>query len=298
VRKIFVALISFVIFIVVAIIFLFKTDIGKKVGAPVIKSVYQFYYRRPLHHFAGLRDLERVKFFVEMGFDVNAYDQHKMTPLHSASRRDGLDVVKFFVNKGADIKAVDASGSTALHYASNWGDFDIAKFLVDKGADLDAVNKFRATPLHIASERGELDIVALLVGKGAKIDAVMQDQRTPLHLASGRRGSLDVVKFLVDKGANVNAANKDGNTPFALACISCNPEIAEFLVKNNKKDVAKENIDQVIDKTKKKVEEYLRELEFRPPEADPKPYIEYVEWMKSRYSKVFKILNDLKTNQK
>ncbi len=72
-----------------------------------------------------------------------------------------LDAVKFLVDKGADVQAYD---NYAICLAAQNGHLDMAKFLVDRGADVQADNNYAV--LH-ASKHGHLDMVKFLIDKGA-----------------------------------------------------------------------------------------------------------------------------------
>jgi len=63
-------------------------------------------------------DLERVKYLVEKGANIESKDNFGCTPLHRASWGGNLDIVKYLVEKGANIESKDNDGCTPLNSVS------------------------------------------------------------------------------------------------------------------------------------------------------------------------------------
>ena len=77
-------------------------------------------------------DLEKVKFLIDKGADVNAKDYFDMTALMYAV--DDYDITKLLIDSGADVNLIDINGKTALIYASQKGHLEVAEFLKANGA--------------------------------------------------------------------------------------------------------------------------------------------------------------------
>ena len=59
-------------------------------------------------------DMEKIKFLIEKGADIEAKNNYGNTPLILTSRYGHIEVVKFLIEKGADIEAKDNYGETSL----------------------------------------------------------------------------------------------------------------------------------------------------------------------------------------
>lgn len=144
--------------------------------------------------------LDRVKYLIEYGVNVNARDDNGYTPLHAAAYGGYLDVIKYLIEKGADVNA-DNNGYTPLHTAANTDHLDVVKYLIDRGADVNAKSDSGRTPLHNASislSGGSLDIVKYLIEKGANPNAIDGDGKTPLQRAN-EKGISDIVEYLAER---------------------------------------------------------------------------------------------------
>lgn len=102
---------------------------------------------------------------------------------------------------GADLNQPWATdGSATLYAILTWGDAGIgAHWLLEHGADPDPV----------FAPNGE----------------------TPLHVVA-RRGSVELAAELVRRGADPTRQRRDGRTPYAVAAMSGNDEVAEWLAAN------------------------------------------------------------------
>jgi len=76
-------------------------------------------------------DLERVKYLIEGGADVNRSDIHEWTPLMYAVLRNKIEIIKLLLTRGANVNSINIDGTTALHIAR---DIYIYKILRWRGA--------------------------------------------------------------------------------------------------------------------------------------------------------------------
>ncbi|CAG5078220.1 Oidioi.mRNA.OKI2018_I69.PAR.g8933.t1.cds [Oikopleura dioica] len=89
-----------------------------------------------LLHVAGRRGyLENIAYYLEMGCDVNAKDNHGFTPLHEAVTKGHLNCVKLLLEQGADPNDQAKDGTRPIHDASENGDMSILRMLLSFGAD-------------------------------------------------------------------------------------------------------------------------------------------------------------------
>jgi ankyrin repeat protein len=127
---------------------------------------------------------------------ANPSDGVTLTLAASAGNVPALSLLHEF---GADLNGPWATdGSTALYAMLHWSQIDTgARWLIEHGADVDAVDP--AT--------GE----------------------TPLHVVAAR-WTVPLAEALVDRGAQVNRRRKDGRTPYAVARLSGNDAVADWLL--------------------------------------------------------------------
>jgi ankyrin repeat protein len=120
---------------------------------------------KDLFQAAASGDIRMVRFFLEIGADVNAKNKDGKTALMLASDKGNLEAVKLLLDKGAEVNAKNKDGKTALLVASN---LEVAKLLLDKGGDVNVKDKNGATALREASWRSDNEMVNLLKAYGAK----------------------------------------------------------------------------------------------------------------------------------
>jgi ankyrin repeat protein len=123
------------------------------------------------------------------------------------------------------------SDGVTLTLAASGGDIGTLELLHEFGVDpngpwaTDGSTALYALLLWAESVDGAL----WLVDHGADPDAVFeQNGETPLHVAAARWG-IDLTEALVDRGAMINRQRADGRTPYAIAVLSGNDAVAEWL---------------------------------------------------------------------
>ncbi|TET37962.1 MAG: ankyrin repeat domain-containing protein [Planctomycetota bacterium] len=164
-------------------------------------------------------NIERVKYLISLGANVNAKDKKGRTPLHDLAAEVGgvntgklLKAAKFLIDNGADVNAKAKDGTTPLHEAAGISNIWTVKLLVENGADVKAKANNGMTPIHRAVNsnynffHSKEKITALLIEKGADINAWTTQGRTPLDLAeTGRYSDRDVANFLKKLGGKRGA---------------------------------------------------------------------------------------------
>ena len=113
-------------------------------------------------------DLERVRWLVENGADINSKDEYGQTALMNAAHRGQVEFIRLLIEKGADLNTTAKYKLSALMLALIAGHPDVARLLIEAGADVNLrsnMNFYGA--LHLAENAGYSEIVALLKQKGA-----------------------------------------------------------------------------------------------------------------------------------
>lgn len=131
-------------------------------------------------------DLASIQRFVKGGAGLDellTYNGENSRPLIVAAENGALDIVKFLVQKGADISAFDENGNPALMKAAMFGHLEVVQFLVVNGADPNQGNLVKTTPLWWAVFSDELEIVQFLLANGGDANAKTLEGKTILESA-------------------------------------------------------------------------------------------------------------------
>ena len=183
-------------------------------------------YGSPLDAALCRNDFPLAELLLEHGGGVDVRDATNQTALHKAiDRRDkvSIDRVKFLLEHGADVNAQRDDLWAPLHLAFRAGELEVARMLLDHQADVNAKNDDGQAPLHLLSrlkaqqdeDDGSEDVKQLLE-RGANVNEKDKDDATPLHLASYYK-RLEIVRVLLDGGANTDVENDQGKTPLQMA---------------------------------------------------------------------------------
>jgi quinoprotein dehydrogenase-associated probable ABC transporter substrate-binding protein len=190
------------------------------------------------------KDLDRVRFLIEKGADVNARDSGGFTPLDTAARNRSASLVEVLIDAGANPNQPDADGFFPLLHAINRNHVPTVEMLAKKGADLELRNKQGITPLSWAIGDGKYFAAKALIDAGADVNARSgYENVTPLMVvatqlaAKTRTGNLaqgpqplDLARELIAKGAEIDVVSKDGVTALMIAAGHNNAPIIGLLV--------------------------------------------------------------------
>ena len=104
-----------------------------------------------LHRFAksSFTKGQQIKSLVELGADVNVFDNDGYTPLHFATKMDNFEVVKALVECKADVNAVNNHLQNALFYALQNENKQLAGYLLEHGAKINV----KRQPTYKTSEK-------------------------------------------------------------------------------------------------------------------------------------------------
>ncbi|GMH34907.1 hypothetical protein BSKO_02768 [Bryopsis sp. KO-2023] len=124
-------------------------------------------------------DLETMKAFISMGFDVDTQDEAKRTPLSYAAEKGHYSIVETLLLKGANVDLSDKNHKTPTHWASEKGNVEVVKALIHAGANFDSKNRFKYTPLLLACIFSKPEVVKELLHNGVNVEA--QDEEGDNH---------------------------------------------------------------------------------------------------------------------
>jgi ankyrin repeat protein len=148
-------------------------------------------------------DIQKVRYLIPMGADVNARDPYaSMSPLMMAAYDGYTEIARLLIEKGADVNAkggVDMD-MTPLIYAASQDRVDMVKMLLEKGANVNAKTQYGWTPFFFAASQGRVDIAKLLIDKGADVNVKLPTGETALSAAE-QKGYAEMVKLLRQAGA-------------------------------------------------------------------------------------------------
>jgi len=200
--------------------------------------------------FASYTHIDKVKFLVERGADLNVIDGYGHTPLMIASGYGKMSIVQYLVEQGADIHKKNAKDYTALLLSSKYGHFSIVRFLVENGANLQDKNYKGDNALHLCMRYGNLDIIKYFIENGIDKDGKDNKGYNILMLAA-YYGFTEIVQYLLGLGMDWEVTNSEGLNTLDFARKGVNSEVVDYL----------ENYIQSLKQKKEKEEEKKEEKE-------------------------------------
>ncbi|WP_312421838.1 ankyrin repeat domain-containing protein [Anaerospora hongkongensis] len=181
-------------------------------GAKVSTKAYGNW--TPLHYAIKHKNIDMVYDLCQKGalIDVGTLGNgpYNDTELINAVRVDSLPLVKFFVEMGENVNAQNLEGWTPLHVAAeaNWGranSTEIVEYLLANKANVNKVNKFGNTPLmsmvnnndmYIAYAAGNLEMAKTLLNAGTNTSIKNKNMKTALQIAIDRNWR-DMINLLL-----------------------------------------------------------------------------------------------------
>lgn len=161
-------------------------------------------------------------------------------PLAIAAKEGNIEKIKFLLKYGADINGLNAYGNTPIMVALENNHIDAAKFLVEAGADVNIANTKAITPFIVAILLKNYDLVNLMLEKGADVNkrymllgGIDNDTKVgvrPLEAAVQTQDT-KLVKLLIEKGANPNAKTAKGADLIEYAKSLPNKDIVAIIEK-------------------------------------------------------------------
>lgn len=176
-------------------------------------------------------NLEMVRFLVEEGADVNAFDMDSYktretgwTPLVHAAVHDRLEVVKYFVEElGIDVDQPDLAGctplmNTAFFRKKNYKDnYAMIEYLISQGADVNATAKNGTTAFMGTAIEGRIEVATILIQNGAKVNVRTTDYGDTALYRAVEKDKFDFVECLLSVGADIDVQDDFKVTPLMKA---------------------------------------------------------------------------------
>ncbi|XP_030077772.1 ankyrin repeat and protein kinase domain-containing protein 1 [Microcaecilia unicolor] len=169
-----------------------------------------------LHFTVAQGNIEKVKFVLKQGVNVNSQTVSGHTALTLAVQNKFPEICSILIKHGASVNLPDEDNWSPLHFAAQIGDDRIVRLLLDHQADVDAREHDGWTPLHLASQNGFENVVRVLLTRHSDPNSQENDGKTPLHVAS-YFNHYNLVKLLISQGAHLDSRQKNGRTPLHIA---------------------------------------------------------------------------------
>lgn len=93
-----------------------------------------------IHSAAASGNLELLKYFLNLGVDVNHFELNKKSALGEAARQGNFEMVDYLLEQGAEVNLQYGQQNTALIDAVNYMEMDMAWYLIENGADIHIEN--------------------------------------------------------------------------------------------------------------------------------------------------------------
>jgi len=189
-------------------------------------------------------DVERIKFLIGKGADVNALNNQGSAPIHTAARQRHDELIKLLIANKADVNLIDSNGMTPLLHAVMRDHVPSVKVLLENGADIEKPNSDGLRPLSVAVAENKFEAAKALLSAGADVKSpagpdgltplmIIASQNAPAEGAMFRPDSTrpnDIAQELLERGADVNAKSKTGVTALMIAAAHNNPPMIGLLI--------------------------------------------------------------------
>ena len=191
-----------------------------------------------LHHSARNGSYELLRYFADMGADVNLKDNLGMNCLHIAAKNGHSNLFKTLIDKYKfNVEMVDNEGWTALQVAARNGSYDLVRSFVDNVEDLKLVNNLGLKYLHVAAENGDLNLCKRLI-HNQNVDCLGTGNKgwTVLHY-SAVNGSYKLIKYFADMGADIKCKNNLGWNCLHIAAQNGHLKLCQILIDRHNFDI-------------------------------------------------------------
>ena len=178
---------------------------------------------------------ERIRYLVELGFDVNQTDAFGQSPLHTVARDNvQVDTVLTLLELGAKVTTVSKTGETPLHISTMNPDICriLSEHCVKSQLGVNFRDKFGSTPLHWSLWFKERESLKILMSNSADITLKDSAGMTPVDLVEylDLDDSFKAILTSGEEKSNKDCSiigNIDGNYS---AVADCESEGEEFLM--------------------------------------------------------------------
>ena len=216
-----------------------------------------------LHKSVLTKDLERVKFCVELGANLDCPNKSGDTALLIATQNNLTDISLYLITMECDINIVNTTGINAREYAFSHNNSETQSQIERKyhetknmnvhagmllaneccSGNIGGVRQLLRTYGNSALEfgnvrllqqvcqNGDRDIASLLISHGASLHATSKFGYAAITCAA-IAGHVDIVKLLLSKGARIHHRNAYGRTPLHNCTIEGHFSVVKTLVEN------------------------------------------------------------------
>ncbi len=189
-------------------------------------------------------DVDRARYLIGKGADVNKLDNLGTPPLETAARAGCIEMMQLLIDHGAKVDGLDSDKQTALMGAAMRNQAAAIKFLLAHGANIETGAPRGYTPLAIALEEGQYDAAYTLIQAGARVNIPASAHKlTPLMVIASelppqsrdvqvlqKHGPIDVARALLAHKAKVDVVDADGVTALMIAAARDNSQMIGLLI--------------------------------------------------------------------
>eukprot|EP00833_Pecoramyces_ruminatium_P015797 jgi/Orpsp1_1/1189829/evm.model.d7180000074797.1 len=121
----------------------------------ILQLLFNYKNKIPVSKKNLIQQIEKYEFQTYNKFNYYKFTKFRSTKYLIAAFRIGtISAVKYFINLGVNINGINSHGETPLHYACQYGNEAMIKCLVENGAEINQRSNNGITPLFIACEYG------------------------------------------------------------------------------------------------------------------------------------------------
>ncbi len=188
-----------------------------------------------LHYAVNYRKLSFVKYFVQLGADIESTLGTGHSPLYEAILSRSTTIAQYLIDEGADKHTTNQQGEN-LFYAivqMRYGDRSTTKvkllsFLIGLGLDINEKNEGGRTILFELVKWDEPKVLNCLLCHGADVNIQDKYGYTAMHVAAAK-DCVQICRLLLKAGGALNQENHYGWTPLDMAVVCDSKSTIEFL---------------------------------------------------------------------